>query len=418
MTRHQKNDADLDPQIATELDALERALNGEAGADPVLSELIREVRADVPPFDGPARAALDARVDAGFRRESPGVLARLWPSGPLFKPVLTVAAVAVLGLAVVSSALNDTGGGQDGGGSVSSVAQDSAVPESAPAGDAGAAAGVAEPQADEDAQRQSQAAPPLAPNTGTAPDALADEGAGGSVGSLAGRRRVERSAELSLTAKPADVQGVANDVIRTVQSLGGVVGSSRIATSPDGGEAFFDLRLPTSKLDAAIAQLSKLASVSGLTQDSQDITGSFVSTGDRLQDARDERAALLKALGRAQTDRQVSSLRARIADSRARIAAAQAELRRLKTRTDKATVALTITGDPAAAGGGKDEDEGGAWTPGDAAGDAWRVLEVAAGVAVVAAAALVPLLLLALATTALTRIVRRRARERTLDATA
>lgn len=404
MTRHQKSDdLDLDPAVAAELDALERALNGEAGADPVLADLVREVRADAPAFDGPARAALDARVDAGFPRSgsdrSPGILARLRPSGPLLRPALSLAAVAVLGLAVATAALTGRGAGDDGAAIPSSVAQDSTESIAPPAS---GAAGAAAPQ---DSSSAREAAPGVA---------VAPAPPTGSVGSLAGRRRVERSAELSLTTKPDDVQGVANGVIRTVQSLGGVVASSRIATAPDGGEAFFELQLPTSKLDAAIGQLSKLASVAGLTQDSQDITGSFVSAADRLQDARDERAALLKALSRAQTDRQVASLRARIADSRTRIAAAQAELQRLRNRTDRATVQLTITGDPSAAEGQTDEDEGGAWTPGDALGDAGRVLEIAAGVALVAGAVLVPLGLLALPALALARTTRRRARERAL----
>lgn len=407
MTRHQKNPADdLDPAVAAELEALERALAGEAGADPVLSELVREVRAEAPSFDGPARASLDARVDAGFPRGSAGLLDRLRPSGPLFKPALTVAAVAVLGLAVVSSVLI----GSEDGPAISSLSQDGGGVTLSDA-DSGPSAAEA-PEALEDSSASQAAQSPSARQ-------VAPSGGAGSVGALAGRRRVERSAELSLTTKPEDVQDVSDGVIRTVQGLGGVVASSRISVAPDGGESFFELQLPTSRLDRAIADLSKLASVSGLTQDSQDITGSFVSAGDRLQDARDERAALLKALARAQTDRQVSSLRARIADSRIRIAAAQADLRRLKNRTDKATVALTVTGDPAAGDpAGKDEDEGGVWTPGDALRDAWRVLEVAAGVAVIAAAVLVPLGLLALLASGLARVTRRRTRERTLDATA
>ncbi len=420
MTRHQNTTDELDPAVAAELDALERALTGEPGADPVLSELVREVRADIPAFDGPARASLDARVEAGFPRGgrdgTTGFLARLKPSGPLFRPALSLAAVAVLGLAVTTVALNGTGGGDVGGSALSSVAEDSSVPESTGAATAGDAAppapgAAAQQQALEDSTASRESA---APNAAIAPTPPT-----GSVGALAGRRRVERSAQLSLTTKPEDVQGVSDGVIRTVQALGGVVASSRISIAPDGGESFFELQLPTSKLDRAIAQLSKLASVSGLTQDSQDITGSFVSVADRLQDARDERAALLKALSRAQTDRQVSSLRARIADSRTRIASAQADLQRLKNRTDKATVALTVTGDPTAGDpAGKGEDEGGAWTPGDALRDAGRVLEVAAGVAVVGAAVLLPLGLLALLGHGAARVTRRRARERTLDATA
>ena len=64
-------------------------------------------------------------------------------------------------------------------------------------------------------------------------------------------------------------------------------------------------------------------------------------------------------------------------------------------------------------GGG--EDEGGAWTPGDAFDDALRVLEVAAGVLVVAAAVLLPLALIWLLAWLARRGVSRRRRERALD---
>jgi hypothetical protein len=73
-----------------------------------------------------------------------------------------------------------------------------------------------------------------------------------------------------------------------------------------------------------------------------------------------------------------------------------------------------VTVRPAADGEGGD---GGAWTPRDALGDALRVLQVAAGVALVGAAALAPLLLLAGAAILAGRAVTRRRREHALDAT-
>ncbi len=140
-----------------------------------------------------------------------------------------------------------------------------------------------------------------------------------------------------------------------------------------------------------------------------------MSASARLKDARDERQALLKALGRAKTDRQVSSLRARIADSRRRIAVIEAEVRGLRARTDRATIGLVVQGDGTKTGSG--QGDGGAWTPGDAARDALRILEVIAGVLVLAAAVMVPAGLLALLAFGAVRATRRRSRLRALDAT-
>ena len=63
---------------------------------------------------------------------------------------------------------------------------------------------------------------------------------------------------------------------------------------------------------------------------------------------------------------------------------------------------------------GDDQDEG-AWTPGDAFDDALRVLEVAAGIAVMALAIVLPLLAIWLLAWLAHRVVTRRRRERSLD---
>jgi len=435
MIRRIHTEDPLDPVIAAELEELERALAGDTSPpapDPALAALVRDVRADAPTMDDAFRASLEARVQAGFPRAGhagTGWLARVLPSGALFRPALAVAATAVLGLAVTTAMLTSDGDrptsnlavdsrGDGATEAPSAAAPQAAAPEAttestdqaAPGAALGAPAPDAAGKSVEQAARDRGTVPAPAPSTDNSTGGRAD------TGRLGGARRVERSAEMTLSTAPDEVQAVADDVVRTVQGLGGVVASSRVATIDGGGEAYFDLRLPSARLDRAIAQLSKLAHVSALAQGTDDITGAFVSATDRLKDARDERAALLRALGRATTDRQVASLRARIADSRRRIASIEGELRRLRARTDRATVALTIRGDGEGRGG-SDEDDGGAWTPGDAAGDALRVLEVAAGVAVIAAAALVPLGLLAVLVLLAARAARRRSRERALDAT-
>ncbi len=195
--------------------------------------------------------------------------------------------------------------------------------------------------------------------------------------------------------------------MRTTQALGGYVGTSEIDTSEERGEARFTLQIPTARLDDALARLSRLASVGGLRQASTDVTGAVESAEGRLSDARSERRALLRALGRATTEQQIRSLRARLADSRRRIARDEAALERQRRRADLATVSVTVTGERA---GG--EDEGGAWTPGDALDDAWGILQVAGSVLVVVLAVGLPVAAAAL----LGRLAVRRRREADLDA--
>jgi CRP/FNR family transcriptional regulator len=129
------------------------------------------------------------------------------------------------------------------------------------------------------------------------------------------------------------------------------------------GFATYDLRVPTSRLEQVLADLSRLTDVRSRTQSSNDITAPFVSARDRLDDARDEREALLKALAKAETDAEIESLKQRIRGARYRISVAQADVQRLQRRAQlsRVTVAVESTGK---------RSEGGAWTPGDAVRDA------------------------------------------------
>jgi hypothetical protein len=223
-------------------------------------------------------------------------------------------------------------------------------------------------------------------------------------------RRVERAASLTLTPAIADVQDTADGVVRETQAAGGYVQRSQVATQDGSGTASFTLRIPSARLDDALQRLSKLAHVGALTQASTDITATTASAADRLADARAERQALLRALGRATTDRQIASLRARLADNRTQIAARQGELDAVRRRADLATVGVTVQGRHRPSAGG-----GGAWTPRDALHDAGRVLEVAAGIALVALAVLAPTAVLAALAWVAARGLRRRRREAALD---
>ncbi len=81
--------------------------------------------------------------------------------------------------------------------------------------------------------------------------------------------------------------------------------------------------------------------------------------------------------------------------------------------TSFSNIAVTLIADGQSAA---EEDNDGVWTPGDAAKDAVRVLEVAAGVILVGLAVLAPLAILALLAALGVRWSTRRRRERALDA--
>jgi hypothetical protein len=226
---------------------------------------------------------------------------------------------------------------------------------------------------------------------------------------------VERSASLRLAAPPRDIDGVSAEIQDVTRQQGGFVVASTVSSSRTDGGGTFELRIPTRNLDAAMAALSGLAAVRERSQRSEDITAQSVSARSRLKDARTERKSLLTQLGEADTPQETASIRARLRIVSAEIEQARADVRRVNNRAAFSTVAVTLIADRGAASPGE-EDDSGAWTPADAWDDAVRVLEVIAGVALIALAVALPLALLAVLIGLALRIGRRRSREQALDA--
>ncbi|HSD75819.1 MAG TPA: DUF4349 domain-containing protein, partial [Solirubrobacteraceae bacterium] len=241
-------------------------------------------------------------------------------------------------------------------------------------------------------------------------------GGGGAVGvapdaaTAAPGRRVERGVRLDLRAGLGRFDAVTDGLVRVTQRAGGFVAASEIARTRNAGTATFVLRIPAVRLDAAVAQLSRLAHVRALEQSSQDVTGEWDGVARRLADARTQRRALVAALATA-TGAQAVRLRARLDRVTARVRGLEEQRRALRGRTRYGTVDATVI---ARRSGAAAAPPGGSWTPADAWRDARRVLEVAAGVAIVAVAALLPLALLGLAVGAGAQALRRRRREAAL----
>jgi hypothetical protein len=350
-----RRESTLDPAVAAELAALEAALAGDPGAEPELAALVRDVRAEAPTMDLGFRARLDERVEHEFAKAP---RRRRFALRPLV-PALGVAGCVLA--AIVAVAL--TAGGGDS-------------TDSASSGGGGAAL----------------ASPPAA----AAP---------------ARQRRVERSTRLELTT--TDVQEASDGVVRATQAAGGFVQSSQVSTGDGRSTSSFVLRVPTSRLDDALARLSKLGHVKSLQQSADDITGAYDGASGRLAEARAERRGLLRALANATTAEQVTSLRARIADNRRELQRYQRDFNAVRNRANLATVGVDVTG---AARKQVAAPSDGPWTPGDAAHDAVRVLEVSAGVALIALAVLLPLGLVGAAGGLAALTLRRRRREAALSA--
>jgi hypothetical protein len=218
-------------------------------------------------------------------------------------------------------------------------------------------------------------------------------------------RAQQRSASLTLAAPRREIDSVATRVGEVASNLGGFVQSSSVS-SQEGGA--LDLRVPSDRLEQAIQRISRLGRVRELQRRSVDITANVVSARERLSDARAERKSLLEQLANAVTVNETESIRARLEIVSREIASARRSLRRVNNEANFANVSVALV--PRAGG-----DDEGAWTPGDAFDDAMRVLEVGAGVLVIASAVLLPIALVWLLAWLGRRAIIRRRRERALD---
>jgi hypothetical protein len=225
-------------------------------------------------------------------------------------------------------------------------------------------------------------------------------------------RIVDATARITLGAEVDRIQAVANDVVAVTDRHDGIVLSSQVTTDAGGARAAFELEIPYKQLDAALTDLSGLADVISRTEAGQDITARAVraqkdlaATYERIRRARIE-------LIRADTTEERLVIESRIRSLEATADAQRAELNGVERQGRFATVNVDVT----SSGSGSGEDGG--WSLGEALDDAGRVLEVIGGIALVGLAVLVPVAAVgALAWLIATRI-RRRRRERALDAQA
>jgi hypothetical protein len=390
-----------------------------------------EVLGALRPVPRPAFAAeLDERAAAGFPRRSAlegsplrRQLARLRATGPrqLLIPAAGTALAAVLVATVVVTTGERGSGTAPEGPAISTVYRASGSQAGSGAGSATPAPEAASrPEAKAPSASAGSAASGGEASTGTAPDVLEapvpeapvlTEGAAGPFAANAGRRDVERSAEMVLGADPGDVAEDAGKVFDAVHAANGIVLKSSIE-SGKGGEtgARFDLLIPSARLSDALAAFSGIAEVLSRHDATVDITAPTVSLGEHLRDSRARIDSLLTQLAGAETEAESDAVEARLRSERGRAAVLRSRLAKLQRRAHLSRVSLRIE-----SGSGAGSSSGGSWGLGDALGDAGHILAVAAGVTLIGLAILAPIALIALLAWLAQRAWLRRSRDRALS---
>jgi Domain of unknown function (DUF4349) len=392
------DDGLLEPEIAEALQAIDATLAGDA-VDPRfadVAELSLLLAADRPAAGTGFTRSLDGRLAARFRSTvSGGARWRSWR--PPSTATLGAAGVGALAAAVVLVALVSGGGGH----ASRPLARTPAAAVGSSQAAAPARGSVGGTQFDEQLGKSA----PSAPSTAAAqsPSSLRPPPNG---------RKIVQSATLSLGVQPTRIDDLAQEVLNVVGSVNGIVDHSTVTSTggPDGN-AQFQLRVPSASLAPTMSALSRLryASVVSRTDNSQDVNSQFVDANRQLADASALRSTLLMQLAKATNQQQIDSIKAQLSAAEATIATAQATLRALNRQVSYSHVSVTIEAGsaPPLAGGG--------FSLHRAAHDALRILTVAAGVALITLAFMVPAGLLGAFGWWTFTAVRRRRREQALD---
>lgn len=227
-------------------------------------------------------------------------------------------------------------------------------------------------------------------------------------------RDIERSAYVILGTEPGEVAGAAAKVYQAVHAASGIVLHSKVQSGSSGATgAYFDLLIPSAKLDDALSTFSQIAEVRERHDATNDITAPTVGAAEELRDSNATIEGLLKELGDVEKEVERESVEARLREERRHHAAIRASVDNLNKRASMSEVTVRIVTDHGAGVTPPSKDEG-SWGVGDALHDAGHILTIAAGVALIGLAVLGPIALILLAFWLANRFRVRRLRERTL----
>jgi hypothetical protein len=358
-------------------------------------QLIADLQALRPPPRPRFAAELDERAAAGFPRRS-----RLpWklPSLPALRLLIPAGGVATILFAIVV-ALSAGGGSETSG--PTGVHFSETNPDLAP---------QAEPNSSAAAGEASGAASDVESSALAAPEGTLASKAPQSAPSFH-HRAVERSAEITLAADPKDVDDDAARVFEAVHANNGIVMRSSTEEGRAGeAGATFDLLIPSTKLEDAMAAFSEVDAVRSRHEATADITAPTVSASELLKESRARIDSLLAQLGTAETEEEQEAIEGELRHERRHASRLAAQVSHLHKRADYSRVSLRIET-------GADESSGsGAWGIDDGFHDAGHVLTVGAAVTLVALAILAPIALIALLAWLTHRVWVRRERRRVLS---
>jgi hypothetical protein len=181
-------------------------------------------------------------------------------------------------------------------------------------------------------------APAIAPEKATA-------GTGSTVTSDAASQRSSARATITTGTISITVDNpstAAERAVRITDAAGGHVDgrNEHPSTGGDPGGAQLVLRIPSTKLDAALTQLKKLGRVEGVSLSTQDVTGQSQDLEARITALTTSVDRLVELMSRATTTADLISIESALSDRQATLESLQAQKRGLDDQVDLATLTV------------------------------------------------------------------------------
>lgn len=369
---------------ARRIDALLAGAPPESEREARLEGLVRELRAAAPPAPPHVREHVRTLRPPEPRRSA-------WRPALIALPIAAAVFAGAFGLS--------RGGGSDGGGEAAGGAE-SLSPEAA----------STVPQSPNAARRFE-----VTPSTRDASRTALPQGqpwAATRAGSLAaaGGRAQEWDVSLELRVRDNDrLSDASADAIRTTRELGGFVVSSSVATRERSGEARLVLRVPSARIQDAIARLSELGTITAQQVEIQDRQDELDRLRRRIDTLRVQRAELkLRLRTENLTAPQRLELELRLQRINGRLNTLTMTRNGVAREVALAEVSLVVRTGSSAVPPSEGRIEG-------AARDALHVLSVAGAVTVFLLIVLTPLVAIAGVMWLARRSLRRREHDRLLD---
>jgi hypothetical protein len=389
----------LEPEVVAALEAIDATLQGEP-VDPELAELAELaliLRDDRPVADPAFLARLDRRVQRRFTK--PSRPSRAWAARWRVSLAAVTAVVAVSVAGIVVAVRSHEPRVTNGSGVVSATSGSHAAASSSAASNGGTSTTGA-----------SGAGGAASPTTATAPQTMAKAPGRAPAPPIRRGRDLTQSARLRLLAAPGRIAPVAREVFDVIGAEHGDVLSSHVTqTTGAPGFATFSLQVPAPRLEATLDRLSSLDHARVMTREdaSADITTHVDNTAAALAAAQARRRSLLRQLAATDIAAQADRLQREAARVLVQIDRDQSALDTLHHRVAESTITVTVQSSLVAHHPGRSRG----FTFGRALHDAGHILLVAAGVALIALAVLVPLGLVVAVCAWMWSLVLRRRRE-------